>query len=193
MRAPNGPTRARWPTFGRIATLPGMGISLLDFVMALVRDPDAAARYAAGPAAALDAAGLAGVTSADVDSLLPVVTDSLAMSSPDFSGGSDLNDASVWASGAAAVAFEAFGPVAPTALPVPIGIIVPPTGPPDRVSSPDHAGLTLPGRPPVDPPGAAEPDAGMNDSPAWDSRTDFPVDSRTDPASDSFADTWHTP
>lgn len=178
-----------------------MGVSLLDFVMALVRDPDAAARYAADPAAALHAAGLAGVTSADVDNLLPVVTDSLAMSSPDFSGRSDLNDASVWASGAAAVAFEAFGAVAPTAPAVPTAIIVPPAGPPDPGSDPDRAGLTFPDRRPADPPGTVELGTGMNDALGWDSHpdvpvdsdTDVPVDSDTDPVPDVFADTWLTP
>lgn len=170
-----------------------MGISLLDFVMALVRDPDAAARYAADPAAALDAADLAGVTSADVDNLLPVVTDSLAMSSPDFSGRSDLNDATVWASGAATVAFEAFGAVAPTKSPAPAAIIIPPTGPSGPVSGPDHAGPTLSGRPPADPPGTAEPCAGMTDSPVWDSLTNFPLDAHSDPAPGTSGDTWHTP
>lgn len=85
-----------------------MGNALLDFVMALVRDPATAARYATDPAGALAAAGLSGVAPADVAGLIPMVSDSLAMSTPDF-GPVDGNDPSVWSSGAAAVAFESFG------------------------------------------------------------------------------------
>ena len=59
-----------------------MGNSLLDFVMALVRDPEAAARYAADPAGALAAARLPEVTMADVNNLIPMVTDSLATAAP---------------------------------------------------------------------------------------------------------------
>ena len=83
-----------------------MGNSLLDFVMALVRDPNAAARYAADPAGALADAHLPGVTVTDVANLIPVVTDSLAMSTPDFGAGTDI--VNVWTSGAAAAAFDAF-------------------------------------------------------------------------------------
>lgn len=83
-----------------------MGNSLLDFVMSLVRDPDAAARYAADPAGALSAAGLPGVTITDVQSLIPVVTDSLATSTPSF--GDAFDAANVWSSGAAAAALDAF-------------------------------------------------------------------------------------
>lgn len=56
-----------------------MANSLLDFVISLVRDPDAAARYAANPAQAIADAHLTDVTSADVNNLIPVVTDSLSM------------------------------------------------------------------------------------------------------------------
>lgn len=83
-----------------------MGNSLLDFVMALVRDPEVAARYAADPAGALAEAHLPGVTITDVQNLIPVVTDSLAMSTPDFGAVTDA--ANVWTSGAAAAAFDAF-------------------------------------------------------------------------------------
>jgi hypothetical protein len=71
--------------------------------MALVRDPDAAARYAADPSAALAEAHLTGVTSADVNGLIPMVTDSVtSMASQPTS------DGNVWTSGAAAAAFDAF-------------------------------------------------------------------------------------
>jgi hypothetical protein len=90
-----------------------MSNSLLDFVMSLVRDSDAAARYAADPAAALADANLPDVTSADVDQLIPVVTESFTSAHPAISGfdagtASGL-DSNVWASGAATAAFDAFG------------------------------------------------------------------------------------
>lgn len=96
-----------------------MANSLLDFVMSLVRDPDAAARYAADPAAAIAEADLGDVTSADVDQLIPVVTDSFssaslssagpAMDPGDWAGATAGLDSNVWASGAATAAFDAFG------------------------------------------------------------------------------------
>ena len=59
-----------------------MANELLDFVMSLVRDPDAAARYHADPAGTIADAHLAGVTSADVNNLLPMVSESLASTTP---------------------------------------------------------------------------------------------------------------
>ncbi|MGV0836251.1 Rv0340 family IniB-related protein [Mycolicibacterium thermoresistibile] len=91
-----------------------MANSLLDFVMSLVRDPDIAARYTADPDRAIADAGLAGVTSADVDNLIPVVTESMPMGGPGGAmsfGGTDAGIESagnVWASGAATAAFDAF-------------------------------------------------------------------------------------
>lgn len=102
-----------------LTSLACMGNSLLDFVMALVRDPNAAARYAADPAGALTDANLPGVTMTDVANLIPVVTDSLAMATPDFGPGA-ADTVNVWTSGAAAAAFDAFDipqPV-PTVQPV---------------------------------------------------------------------------
>jgi hypothetical protein len=80
--------------------------SLLDFVMSLVRDPDAAAAYAADPAQAITDANLTDVTSVDVNNLIPVVSESLSTT-----GAESLVDdpsANVWASGAATAAFDAF-------------------------------------------------------------------------------------
>lgn len=92
-----------------------MANSLLDFVMSLVRDPDAAARYAADPAAAIADAQLTDVTSVDVDNLIPVVTESMPMAAP--SAGPDPFGAeaagNVWSSGAATAAFDAFADPAP--------------------------------------------------------------------------------
>lgn len=87
-----------------------MANSLLDFVMSLVRDPDAASRYAADPAQALADADLMDVTSADVQNLIPVVAESLSIASP--SPGLDAlgvdGASNVWASGAATAALDAF-------------------------------------------------------------------------------------
>lgn len=92
-----------------------MANELLDFVMGLVRDPAASAAYAADPAKAIADAHLTGVTSADVDNLIPVVTDSVSMSTPGFGpvaavdpGGLVEAVGNVWSSGAAQAAFEAF-------------------------------------------------------------------------------------
>lgn len=88
-----------------------MANTLLDFVMSLVRDPEAAARYAADPAQAIADADLNGVTSVDVDNLIPVVSESLSVGAA--TGGLDAYGAepadNVWASGAATAAFDAFG------------------------------------------------------------------------------------
>ena len=136
-----------------------MGNSLLDFVMALVRDPGAAARYAADPAGALADAHLTGVTIADVQNLIPVVTDSLAMSTPDFGAVADA--ANVWTSGAAAAAFDAFDlphPAAPAPAPtiqvndpsVDHSIVMADAAPPE--SAPESVLVdAVAGHPPLDP------------------------------------------
>lgn len=93
-----------------------MANSLLDFVMSLVRDADAAAAYAADPSQAIADANLTDVTSVDVNNLIPVVSESLSMAPPAagadaVSGG--LEAGNVWASGAATSAFDAFGDQVP--------------------------------------------------------------------------------
>lgn len=96
-----------------------MANELLDFVMALVRDPDAAAQYAADPAQAIAAANLTDVTSADVNNLIPMVSDSLSMAAPAFGAETAIDtvvDSNVWTSGAATAAFDAFAPLAPVDL-----------------------------------------------------------------------------
>src|SRR3954451_4998648 len=87
-----------------------MANSLLDFVMSLVRDPDAAAAYAADPAQAITDANLTDVTSVDVNNLIPVVSESLSMAVPSTGTESVVADpaANVWTSGAATAAFDAF-------------------------------------------------------------------------------------
>ena len=87
-----------------------MANELLDFVMSLVRDPNAAAAYADNPAQAIADAHLTDVTSVDVNNLIPVVSESLSMAVPN-TGSEHLADdpsSNVWASGAATAAFDAF-------------------------------------------------------------------------------------
>jgi hypothetical protein len=93
-----------------------MANSLLDFVMSLVRDPDAAAAYAADPAQAIADANLADVTSVDVNNLIPVVSESLSMAVPSAGADAVVDDhaSNVWASGAATAAFDAFDDHVPT-------------------------------------------------------------------------------
>jgi hypothetical protein len=93
-----------------------MANELLDFVMALVRDPDVAARYAENPHQAIADAHLTDVTSADVNNLIPVVSESLSMAAP--AHGLDTADANVWSSGAATAAFDAFSDHLPTPVSV---------------------------------------------------------------------------
>jgi len=103
-----------------------MANSLLDFVMSLVRDPDAAARYAADPAGAIADAHLTDVSSADVNNLIPMVSDSMSMAAPGIGGGGGTGG-NVWTSGAATAAFDAFDAhlpaVAPDAHPVMADVI----------------------------------------------------------------------
>ncbi len=87
-----------------------MANSLLDFVMSLVRDPDAAARFAENPDQAILDANLTNVTSADVSNLIPVVAESLGAAVPSVGTDGVVGDlaGNVWASGAATAAFDAF-------------------------------------------------------------------------------------
>ncbi|OBF28175.1 hypothetical protein A5724_27485 [Mycobacterium sp. ACS1612] len=93
-----------------------MANSLLDFVMSLVRDPDAAAAYAADPAQAIAGANLTDVTSVDVNNLIPVVSESLSMAVPSTGADALVDDhaSNVWTSGAATAAFDAFDDHVPT-------------------------------------------------------------------------------
>ena len=159
-----------------------MANSLLDFVISLVRDPDAAARYVANPGQALADAHLANVTSADVNNLIPMVSDSLSMASPGgaVSGAPGIEHGNVWASGAAAAALDAFAPQAPTGVTeqhgAPHGVIEqPPTPAPDPAPlGPDSVGI-VPHQPSAQLTGVQGPDAPVdhgglpaNDLSAWD-------------------------
>jgi hypothetical protein len=92
-----------------------MANELLDFVMSVVRDPDAAARFAANPDQAIHDANLMDVTSADVHALIPVVSESLSTAVPTtgLDGGIGDMAGNVWASGAATAAFDAFDDLLP--------------------------------------------------------------------------------
>jgi hypothetical protein len=113
-----------------------MANSLLDFVMSLVRDPEAAARYAENPDQAIHDANLTDVTSADVSNLIPVVSESLSTAVPTTGTDALIGDAAgnVWASGAATAAFDAFDDPGIAQV-----IDDAPTVLPDLVSSPDAA------------------------------------------------------
>jgi hypothetical protein len=100
-----------------------MANELLDFVMSLVRDPDAAARYAENPQQAIADAHLTDVTSADVNHLIPVVSESLSMAAPTH-GVDAASDASVWSSGAATAAFDAFSEHVPAPVDAPTHSVV---------------------------------------------------------------------
>jgi hypothetical protein len=113
-----------------------MANSLLDFVMSLVRDPEAAARYAENPDQAIHDANLIDVTSADVSNLIPVVSESLSTAVPTAGSDAVIGDAAgnVWASGAATAAFDAFDDPAITQV-----IDDAPSVLPDLVDQPDAA------------------------------------------------------
>jgi hypothetical protein len=113
-----------------------MANSLLDFVMSLVRDPGAAARYAENPDQAILEANLTNVTSADVSNLIPVVSESLSTAVPTAGTDGVIGDmaGNVWASGAATAAFDAFDDHVPVQ-----GIDDAPSVITDYVGQPDEA------------------------------------------------------
>jgi hypothetical protein len=156
-----------------------MANSLLDFVMSLVRDPDAAARYAADPGQAIADAHLTDVTSADVNNLIPVVSESLSMGGhsvgPDAFGADA--DSNVWASGAATAAFDAFDAFGDSA----------PSGPADDA----HAVISHV----VDHPASAATVTDLFAPQADDTsvQVDAPVEPQHDPAVAEFADDWAHP
>lgn len=86
-----------------------MANELLDFVMSVVKNPDVAAAYTADPSQAIADAQLDGVTAADVNSLIPMVSESLSTGVASDAGVGGGLDANVWTSGAADAAFDAFG------------------------------------------------------------------------------------
>lgn len=117
-----------------------MANPLLEFVLSLVRDPEAAARYAADPERAIADAQLNDVTRLDVNSLIPVVSESMSAGAV---------DADVWTSGQAVAAFDAFGDelperVVPDAAVAPGHEVIDTSVPdmPDRPTGADFADLS---------------------------------------------------
>lgn len=158
-----------------------MGNTLLDFVMSLVRDPQAAAQFAADPAGVLSAAGLPGVTITDVQNLVPVVTDSLAMTTPSF--GEAVGAPSVWTGAAAAAALDAFH------VPHPESVSHPP---------PPHVGAVLVGTPPAAPPADTPPyppvdEALVHSAPIPDPLAAGPLDHPAPNQSEDWAGWHHAP
>ena len=165
-----------------------MANSLLDFVISLVRDPAAAARYAANPVQSIADAHLTDVTSADVNNLIPVVTDSLSMSisAGPASGVPAADHPNVWASGAAAAALDAFAPHTPAGVVDPHGlagsVIHQPTtpAPVQPAADPRPLGIDLPGSS-AQVPASESPDSAIDhgafpvhDLSLWDHSVDHP-------------------
>jgi hypothetical protein len=166
-----------------------MANSLLDFVISLVRDPEAAARYAANPAQSIADAHLTVVTSADVNNLIPMVSDSLSMagSSGAAPGAPVADHGNVWASGAATAALDAFTPPAPAGVvqahsPVSNVINQPAsTGPGEMMPADPHPFGIAPGEPSVLLTGAETPDPSLehggfaaSDPAIWDHQVIHP-------------------
>ena len=150
--------------------------------MSLVRDPEAAAHYAADPAQALADAHLTDVTSVDVQNLIPVVAESLSMSAPahglDAFGAEPASN--VWASGAATAAFDAFDDHLPLASVIDTDSAVPTIvdhldEPPAMLSAPDPAT-------------SLQVDAVEFDQPAV---ADSPMDDDWSPLADDVSDLDH--
>jgi hypothetical protein len=157
-------------------------------VISLVRDPDAAARYAANPAQSIAGAHLTNVTSADVNNLIPMVSDSLSMAnlSGSASGAPVADHGNVWASGAAAAALDAFSPHAPAGVVDqhgPAGSVIsqPPPSGPGEVPADPHPLVTDPHGPSVLLTGAEVPDTAVDhsvfptpDPDVWDHSVNHP-------------------
>ena len=152
-----------------------MANSLLDFVMSLVRDPDAAAHYAADPAQAIADANLTDVTSADVNHLIPVVAESLSSAVPSAGADSFAGDSAhnVWTSGAATAAFDAFGDHLPQQVVDDPGGVITDLGAPDHgVLDTAAPALDVPTITGVDDPGLALHEPVIDDVPVVDTAAD---------------------
>ena len=167
-----------------------MANPLLEFVLSLVRDPEAAARYAADPEGAIAAAALTDVTRLDVNSLIPVVSESMS------AGAVDDN---VWTSGQAVAAFDAFGdelPVRDTDVDLdPAGGVVDTSLPGDVIDVADVADIVDDGAVdiPADMPAAVSVDsddwfgdAGRVQPAEMDDLTDLPDSPFDAPGFDAF-------
>jgi hypothetical protein len=152
-----------------------MANSLLDFVMSLVRDPDAAAHYAADPAQAIADANLTDVTSADVNHLIPVVAESLSSAVPSTGGDAFSVDSAhnVWTSGAATAAFDAFDDHLPQQVMDDPGGVIRDLGTPDHgVLNTAAPALDVPTITGVDDPGLQLHEPIVDDVPVIDAAAD---------------------
>ena len=92
--------------------------ALLDFLMGLLRNPQAGADFAADPDTALANAGLQGICAADVDAVLPVALDFSPVGNREYDTGGNSSSAGGGGGGggggaaAAATAAEAAGAAA---------------------------------------------------------------------------------
>ncbi|WP_196216985.1 IniB N-terminal domain-containing protein, partial [Agromyces bracchium] len=68
--------------------------ALLDFLMGLLRDPEASAEFRADPDSALTNAGLNGICAADVDAVLPVALDFSPVADREYHTGGNSIDSS---------------------------------------------------------------------------------------------------
>lgn len=166
-----------------------MANSLLDFVMSLVRDPEAAARYAADPGAALAEADLTDVTSVDVDNLIPVVAESMPMPSILDAVGAE-PAGNVWASGAATAAFDAFADPTPAAGVIDTAAPLIDTTPPidsqiDAFTAPDEPVDTVTAQV-IDPVFDDVPPIDSDQADAWTAAVDIPDTPDHTPGFDFF-------
>ena len=78
--------------------------ALLDFLMGLLRNPQAGADFAADPDTALQNAGLQGICAADVDAVLPVALDFSPVGNREYDTGGNSSSAGGGGGGGGAAA-----------------------------------------------------------------------------------------
>ena len=73
--------------------------ALLDFLMGLLKNPEAAADFAANPDTTLQNAGLQGICAADVDAVVPVALDFSPIGNREYDTGGNSIDTASWGGG----------------------------------------------------------------------------------------------
>ena len=73
--------------------------ALLDFLMGLLKNPEAAADFAANPDTTLQNAGLQGICAADVDAVVPVALDFSPIGNREYDTGGNSIDSASWGGG----------------------------------------------------------------------------------------------